>query len=472
MPRTEASVHSRRPIDPAFRKALSSVFEDRSVVLVGAVAGRLSHIAGQCFELGAQRVLIVASESSGLGCEGLPPLTRVIAPISHMSDSVDSATGARSSVAQALQDFDPERKALVVSDGAPASRAFPGRTVLNPGFLSRTRLERKLSGESILEAVSNRTDLVRVLELTGPDIYRKCEEVDLGDGVVLASDPPHSPGTGGSHVRWVTSPPEFEAAARDLGIGTVVRAMPYLRGIPSSMHGLVLDDGILTCPPMQLVNLVRRPRALGESRSFFGAGAATLTHVGALASKRIRAVVMSVGRRLTEIANYRGLYCVDGILTADDFIPTEINMREGSSIGVAFSQQTQLPIQLLNAVASSNLVVGESAARLDRAVAASSAPGAAVTWHAFSRPATGLTVEGSRRVAEWHSSPHTVGPFVRQIAVTSGVDGRTRQVYVRGIFAGILPPLPPKLLELATEFWRVLGDELGVDSAKLDTPLT
>ena len=63
---------------------------------------------------------------------------------------------------------------------------------------------------------------------------------------------------GGAGTRWVTDDDEAAAVAAELALmGERVRIMPFLEGIATSVHGIVLPDGVVALRPVEMVTLRR-----------------------------------------------------------------------------------------------------------------------------------------------------------------------------------------------------------------------
>jgi hypothetical protein len=105
-----------------------------------------------------------------------------------------------------------------------------------------------------------------------------------------------------------------------------VRVMPFIEGIPCSIHGIVFRGEVAVFRPIELLTLRRR-----EDHRFVYAGAASYWDPGNAETERIREVARSVGEGLSFRHGYRGAFTVDGVLGADGWVPTELNPRMGSA---------------------------------------------------------------------------------------------------------------------------------------------
>ena len=102
-----------------------------------------------------------------------------------------------------------------------------------------------------------------------------------------------------------------------------VRVLPFLEGVPCSIHGFVLPDGTAALRPVEIAMLRDRGRAplrLQRPRHVLGPAARPT-------ARRCATVVRRVGAHLQAAHGYRGGFGIDGVLTADGFRPTELNSR-------------------------------------------------------------------------------------------------------------------------------------------------
>src|SRR5690606_41121857 len=108
-----------------------------------------------------------------------------------------------------------------------------------------------------------------------------------------------------------------------------IRVMPFLEGIPCSIHGRVLPTGTAVFRPLELMTL-RRP----EQARLVYAGANTFWDPPARAREQMRQVARVVAEGLARRVGFRGAFTVDGVLTEEGFLPTELNPRIGAGLNV------------------------------------------------------------------------------------------------------------------------------------------
>jgi len=168
--------------------------------------------------------------------------------------------------------------------------------------------------------------------------------LDRGTGTAWAGDARQGFHGGAFGLRWVRVEEDVAEAVAFLAARCDrVRVMPFLEGIPCSIHGVVFPHGVATFRPVELVTL-RRP---GSSRLRY-AGAATFWDPPDPDREVMRDLARRVGDALRERVGYRGAFTVDGVLSAEGFLPTELNPRLGAGLSVMTGALPDLPVSLLD----------------------------------------------------------------------------------------------------------------------------
>ncbi len=154
-----------------------------------------------------------------------------------------------------------------------------------------------------------------------------------------------SPGIhgGAAFVRWVRS----ERTADEAGAFFArhcerARVMPFIEGVPCSIHGIVLPGGVAVFRPVEMLTL-RRP---GDGRLTY-ATSATYWDPAVEDRVRMRAIARRVGEGLRAQLGYRGAFTVDGVLGESGFVPTELNPRVGSAFRHFCAALPELPLYTL-----------------------------------------------------------------------------------------------------------------------------
>lgn len=156
---------------------------------------------------------------------------------------------------------------------------------------------------------------------------------------------------GASGVRWIPDEPALPGVVADLvAHHDRVRVMPFLEGIPCSIHGLVTAGGVAAFRPCEMIVLRDR-----DVHRFEYAAAATFWDPPAVTREEMRSAARAVGRELFERADFRGVFTIDGVATERGFRPTELNARFGAGAALVGRGRAQLPLF----VTSSAIIAGD-----------------------------------------------------------------------------------------------------------------
>ncbi|MEJ2131362.1 MAG: hypothetical protein P8Y95_07025 [Gammaproteobacteria bacterium] len=122
-----------------------------------------------------------------------------------------------------------------------------------------------------------------------------------------------------------------------------VRVMPFLEGIPCSIHGMVFPNTVIAFRPVEQLTL-HRP----TSPRFKYSGCATFWDPPEGDREEMRELAGSIGAALRSLVEFRGTFTVDGVMTADGFRPTELNPRYGLGMGVMSRSLPALPLEWID----------------------------------------------------------------------------------------------------------------------------
>lgn len=318
---------------PAYDELLRPLFAGRRVLLAAGPVPWHTGMVTALRALGADSFLVVGSP--GLGAA---PEVEVVLVDVRAADSVDEfrqweriADSPPPEVQEAVDGFDPE---LVLLPPFHASRTFAGRPAFGARRPEWLALEDKTTVDALWDEIGvprPPSELVPVEDLVG-----------VPHGTVWSGDASEGFNGGAVFVHWVRD-------ERDAAVATerfrahcrVVRVTPFLEGLPCSIHGMVTDRGFAVFRPVEMV--VLRATVAPALRY---AGAATTWDAPPAVRDELRAVARLVGEALAERVGYRGVFGIDGILTADGFRPTELNPRIGAGLRYATSEEH--PLVLLN----------------------------------------------------------------------------------------------------------------------------
>jgi hypothetical protein len=266
-------------------------------------------------------------------------------------------------IQRAVDRFDPQGRARAAAlftmnhvTRAAGRRRFGGRPRRWLALEDKTRIETLWRAIGVRHAPS---------QIVAADLARlesAAARIDRGAGTVWAGDT-----TGGTHggaqgTHWVTDVASGRRAARALAKRCRrVRVMPFLPGRPCSVHGLVLPGYTVVSRPVEMITL--RPQ--GEA-SLRYAGAGTFWDPPDAERRRMRRVTRRVGEALRDRVGFRGPFTLDGVLTNEGFLPTEINARLGGATGSLLSGIPNLPYEWMCLAAIEGLELDWRPRKLER----------------------------------------------------------------------------------------------------------
>ena len=318
----------------AFRDRLGDLLRDRLVICgIAPLAGftdwvRLLEAAG------ARRPLLV---TTGLGAGPVPRPEQaevVQLEIDHRPTMTEDLRRQDAVVRElpdaarrAVDAYDPGREAIWLVGPFISTGPIDGRPVLGGRPAEWTALEDKLVVDDIWDAVGADRAASVVVPVDEAAIRDASAAVDDGHGAVLAGDARDGFNGGGDFVRWVVNDDDV-AGALDFFAPRCdrVRVMPFLEGVPCSIHGMVLPDGTAVFRPVELAIL------RGSRRSLVYGGLGTTWDPPDGDRAQMRDLARRAGEHVRSAVGYRGMFGVDGVLTAAGFRPTELNARQSAGI--------------------------------------------------------------------------------------------------------------------------------------------
>ena len=337
-------------MEPSLVEELRPLFSGRKLVLTG---GPLAAMTGACRrvrELGAERPFLLAT---GMGTGELPGadeaewcVVEVRAPdvIAEIRAAMRMLRLLPGEVVAALDRWDPERQALVLSPMFNELPEIAGRRVYGPRRPEWRLLEDKVVVDDLWDELGVARAPSEVVPADPAALRAAAGRLDRGKGTAWAGDARQGFHGGAFGLRWVRVEEDVAEAVAFLAARCDrVRVMPFLEGIPCSIHGVVFPHGVATFRPVELVTL-RRP---GSSRLRY-AGAATFWDPPDPDREVMRDLARRVGDALRGRVGYRGAFTIDGVLSAEGFLPTELNPRLGAGLSVMTRDLPDLPVSLLD----------------------------------------------------------------------------------------------------------------------------
>lgn len=319
----------------AVAEALARHVGGRRWIIATDHAAMLGPFVSWLRDNGAEGVLVVAS-TRGVG--DLPDADIVYASIGR-HDSQMAAIRAHSAaiadpapeVAAAVDRFDPDGSALVVASPFETLQEALGRRVSGARRPAWVALEDKTTVHALWAEAGITTADHMVVPVA--EAAAAARELAGPLGTVWAADNTEGWHGGAEYTRWVPRPADVSAAvAWFTGRSRTVRVMPFLNGIPCSIHGFVTATGTAAFRPWEMVIFRRRDPA-----GFAYAGGASFWDPPRTGREEMRAAARAVGDVLRRRVDYRGPFSIDGVMTADGFRPTELNPR----LSAGFSAQAQ-----------------------------------------------------------------------------------------------------------------------------------
>ena len=328
-----------------YRAELSKLVRGRPwIVATDVVVGAARH-GTRLLDLGAQRVLVIG------GSRGTGDIDERLETIELGLRGKDMMDGIRS--AEAVLDalpaeviaqvdaFDPQREALVVRELFSEGRPVAGRRVFGARRPEWLALEDKMIIDAFWDAAGVKRAASRIVRVEEAALAHR--DLDQGRGTVWVADNREGWHGGAFFLRWIRRDEDMREALKTLGgVADRVRVMPFLDGVPCSIHGVVFADTEIAFRPCEM--MVFRT----DSNKLAYASASTYWLPAQSDSDAMREVAIRVGRYLRDTVDYRGCFTVDGVMTSDGFLPTELNPRYGAALGQLAAGLPELPLYLLH----------------------------------------------------------------------------------------------------------------------------
>ncbi len=332
-----------------YRDLLRPVFENQRFLVAGDVMASILRLAKQIGDLGAERPFLLAA-APGVGeqpseeeaVSRLLPVTggHIIECLRRFEPLLAKLP---EEIQEAVERWDPERRArslfwFTFTD-VPQVGGRPRYAYRPPAWAA---IEDKTECPRFFDAIGLRRGPLAVVAADSAVMSAAARRLDAGSGTVWAGDASEGLNGGGLYVRWVRDP-QTEAQACEFFEAHCarVRVMPFVEGIPCSLHGIVFPSGTSVFRPVEMIVLRgsdARLRYVGTS-SFWDPPAAE--------RERMRDLVRRVGEGLRQQVGFRGAYTVDGVLGEHGFVPTEINARIGGAVNDLYGTNPELPLHAL-----------------------------------------------------------------------------------------------------------------------------
>jgi hypothetical protein len=341
---------SRKIKSGYYRRLLRQRFEGRRVICAYGQVAVMGGEVATLRELGCAGVFVLA-QGRGTGTVPIDFPHHIVGPQSSATLMDDIRAFERAvrdlpaAAAAALDAFDPDGSAIVVRPLWGTFQEVGGRPVYNPRRPAWIALEDKVVIDALWDRHGVPRAPSRIVAAEAPALRGAHRALDRGAGTVWAGDARDGWHGGGGLTRWVASEAGAARAAAFLGTHCDrVRVMPFLEGIPCSIHGIVGRDGVAALRPVEMITL--RDEAAHELRYF---GTATLWDPPRDDRRAMRALARRVGAALRDEVDFRGTFTIDGVMTEDGFLPTELNPRYGAGMFRLLAALPRLPMYFVDA---------------------------------------------------------------------------------------------------------------------------
>jgi len=357
----------------AWERHLCEPLSGRKIICAFSVLAGMTTKVAQLHRWLAARPLLIA-DGVGTGPVPLEMDAEILvlepAPARNLTEQVrariEISRTLTPQIVDAVEKYDPEGSAAWWVSPVNPNEPLLGRPVFDGRPSWQIDLEDKLALDPILEAVGAARVATETTRASYDELVAASARVATASGspaVVWAGDNREGVNGGGDYVRVISNDDQASDAFDFFGAHCdVVRVTPMLDGVPCSIHGLVLPDGVIAFRPVELINL-RNDR---EGTFFYG-GMGTTWDPPSDDTAAMRSLAKAVGAYLQSTYGLRGAFGLDGVLTADGFRVTEMNPRFSGGLTRLASAGPHLHLDLVQLNALIGRDVGRSAADLEAA---------------------------------------------------------------------------------------------------------
>lgn len=337
-------------MEPDYVRAIRPFLEGKAVLLVMEHPVGAGPFAEKLRALGATQIFMIAAQT-GIGeipdQADVPHRILGVTANSTMAGfrAADAAfENLPADVTGWVDQLDPDHQAVVLAAPFGGRPEVAGRAVFGDRPPEWIAIEDKMTVDTIWQATSTPHAPFRLIDLDHLAVSHAFSDLDRGDGIVLAGDNKEGWHGGGEYVRWVRTAGDIDSVLADFGERSDrARAMPFLEGIPCSVHGLVVPHRTLTFRPVEMI-ILRKP----DSATFQYAGMATGWDPSEGDRAAMRSAANRVGEYLRDAFDYRGAFSIDGVMTVDGFLPTELNPRLSGGFSMHAGAIDDLPLGMIN----------------------------------------------------------------------------------------------------------------------------
>ncbi len=438
---------------PWWDQAFRSVVEGRRVIIAAASVTTGAAAARSLRQYGPDDVMVY-SLSPGAPVDDVhvfstpPPADSSYAALAgHWERHTSNPTAEART---ALDAFDPMGEAIVFRMLGAEPTEIAGRRVAAYRPEEWTALEDK----TVIDAFWDRHAVSRQPSVVVPlhEAPEASSQLDLGYGTVWAADARDGLHAGAALTKWVRTSDDVELVTDELlSRCDHVRVMPFVEGIPCSIHGVVLPDGVAVLRPVEMLTL-------RQERRFHYLGASTFWDPPDHIRAEMRDMARRTGLGLAAEVGFRGAFSLDGVAADDGFWPTEVNPRVGGGLQALTYADTAPPVLLFELIVA-GASTGISAAEFERQLTDIADRERAGLVQMFSRPSVTLNRPARHDGTRWEWA----------------AEGDEQHASVQAQSIGVLAQLTSAALphgasaaKITADFARFTDEQLGTSNGPLD----
>jgi hypothetical protein len=226
---------------PTLAAELRPLFAGRKVVLTGAPLAALTGLCRRLRDLGAERPFLLATGQGTGEAPGPDEAERYVVELrapdvmSEIRASMRLLGDLPADVLAALDRWDPERRALVLSPMFNELPQVAGRRVYGPRRPEGRRLEDKVVVDGLWDDLGVTRAPSEVVAAEPEALRAAARRLDRGAGTAGAGDAREGFHGGASLLRWVRDGEDATEAAAFLAARCDrARVMPFLEGVPAA----------------------------------------------------------------------------------------------------------------------------------------------------------------------------------------------------------------------------------------------
>ena len=316
----------------AIHAAIGEVVGGRKWIITADAAAGANHLYEELAEHDPEAVMLIAG-TEGVG--DIPAVDRIHYTRATGETMMDGIRAFLTSIEEpsdrlleAVDAFDPDGTAMVFGVHFSRRAHVAGRPIYGARDPRWGALEDKTVADELWAAAGIDAAPARIVPVE--QAPTAAEELGSEMGSVWAADNSEGWHGGGEYTRWVrTDADRDEAMAWLSDHARTVRVMPFLEGIPCSIHGFITPTGVAVFLPVEMYIL-----RTSDPSGFYYARLGNLWEPPRHITDQMRDTVRRVASVLVDRVDYLGAFGIDGVCTRSGFLPTELNPRMSVGLGI------------------------------------------------------------------------------------------------------------------------------------------